>query len=74
MKKGKVLKSIRPGEPGSHQWLKKFGGKLVAVRYRVDPKRRVRSTTVEIVVEEAYWDPSGYENYKRAMSKSGQSA
>lgn len=29
--------------------------------------RRVRSTAVEIIVEEAYWDPEGYQAYKLAM-------
>ena len=38
------------------------------VRYRGNRKRRVRSTTVEIVVEEAYWDPEGYQAYKLARS------
>jgi hypothetical protein len=33
----------------------------------------VRSTTVEIVVDEAFWDPIGYKNHKLAMSSIGQS-
>jgi hypothetical protein len=45
----------------------------VRVGYRGNAKRRVRSTTVEIIVEEAFWDPEGYQTYKAAMSNSGQS-
>ena len=30
------------------------------------------SATVEIIVEEAYWDPEGYQTYKAAMSNNGQ--
>ena len=49
------------------------GDRLVRVRYRGNAKRRMRSTTVEIIVEEAYWDPEGYQTYKVAMSNNGQS-
>lgn len=68
-----VLKSIQPGRPGSRRWLRQYGSRLLCVRYRGDIRRRVRMTTVEIVVEEKFWDPAGYQNYKKAMSKSGQS-
>ena len=47
---------------------KQYGDRLACVRYRGNPKRRVRSTTVEIIVEEAFWDPVGSENYEKAMS------
>ncbi len=70
---GKVLKSMKPGEPGTKQWSRKFGKRLVCVRYRGHPQRRVRSTTVEIVVNESFWDPTGYQNHKSAMSNNGHS-
>jgi hypothetical protein len=72
-KTGIVLKSIKPGRPGSRRWLRRYGSRLLAVRYRGDGRRRIRMTTVEIVVEERFWDPAGHQNYHRAMSKSGQS-
>jgi hypothetical protein len=50
MSAGRVLKSLKPGAPGTKRWLKKYGRRLV----------RVRSTTVEIVVDKAFWDPDGY--------------
>ncbi len=72
-KAGRVMKSLQPGSPGTKKWLKKYGSRLVRVRYRVNPKRNVRSTTVEIIVEEAFYDPTGYQNHKRAMSNIRQS-
>ena len=71
-KAGRVMKTLQPGQPGSQRWLKRYGDRLVCVRYRGNPKRRVRSTTVEIIVEKSFWDPVGYENYKKAMSSIGQ--
>jgi hypothetical protein len=75
---GYVLKSLKPGAPGTKQWLKEYGRRLVRVRYRGNPNRRVRSTTVEIVVDfvvsaqsndEVFWDPDGYVD----LSSIGQS-
>lgn len=54
---GKVLKTMRPGDAGTDRFVKKFGARLVAVRYRGNLSRRVRSTTVEIVVGEGFWMP-----------------
>ena len=73
-KAGRVMKSLQPGSPGTKKWLKQYGSRLVRARYRVNPKRNVRSTTVEIIVEEAFYDPTGYQNHKRAMSNIRQSA
>ena len=56
-KAGRVVKSLSPGAPGTKQWQERYGDRLV----------RVRSTTVEIIVEETYWDPEGYQAYKLAM-------
>ena len=72
-KAGRVVKSLSPGAPGTKQWQERYGDRLVRVRYRGNRKRRVRSTTVEIIVEEAFWDPEGYQTYKAAMSSNGQS-
>lgn len=54
---GAVLKTLRPGDAGTEKLVKRFGDKLIAVRYRGNPSRRVRSTTVEIVVDEGFWMP-----------------
>lgn len=74
MKKlGRVLKTLKPGQPGTKRWQEFYGGRLVTVRYRGDAKRRVRLTTVELVVEEKFWDPVAFKNYKSAMSNTRHS-
>lgn len=57
MKTGKVLKTMKPGSAGTGKYVKRFGSRLVAVRYRGNTGRRVRSTTVEVVVSEGFWMP-----------------
>jgi len=48
----RVIKKIDPQAPGARRWAATYGDKLVCVRYRVDPHRQRRLTTVEIVVDE----------------------
>ena len=49
----RVIKKIDPQAPGARRWAAAYGEKLVCVRYRLDPQRQRRLTTVEIVVDEA---------------------
>ena len=63
--------SLSLGLPGAKGCQERCGDRLVRVRYRGITRRRVRSTTVEIIVEEAFWDPEGFQTYKAAMSKVG---
>ncbi len=49
----RVIKKIGPRASGARRWAATYGEKLVCVRYRVDPQRQRRLTTVEIVVDEA---------------------
>lgn len=52
------VKTIRkPGDPGTHNLLKRFGERLVCVRYRYDPVRHKRYKTAEIIVAEEDWQP-----------------
>lgn len=54
------IKTIRkPGEPGTHSLLKRFGERLVCVRYRYDPVRHKRYKTAEIIIAEEDWRPPG---------------
>lgn len=62
-KTGSVLKTLQPGDAGTDKFVKKFGSRLVAVRYRGNASRRVRTTTVEIVVGEGFWMP-----HRRSMA------
>jgi hypothetical protein len=47
----------RPGQKGTKKLLQKFGDRLIFVRYRYDPVRRRRFTTVELIVDESPWNP-----------------
>lgn len=47
----------KPGQKGTRRLQLVYGDKLVCVRYRYDEARRVRSKTVELVVEEREWMP-----------------
>jgi len=49
----RVVKKLGPQDPGARRWAAEFGDRLLCVRYRVDPLRQRRQTTVELVVEEA---------------------
>lgn len=49
---GSVLKKIAPGAAGAKRLAARFGDVLVCVRYRDDPARGRRLTTVELIVEE----------------------
>ncbi len=51
----KAMRKLRPGQPGTKKWLKRYGDNLVCVRYRYDQKRKVRTTTVELAVDEGPW-------------------
>lgn len=46
-----VVKTMKPGDPGTRRQLERWGNDLLCVRYRYDEERHERMTTVEIVVE-----------------------
>lgn len=48
----KVLQTLRPGQPGTKKLAARFGDRLLSVRYRADPDRGIRYTTVELIVDE----------------------
>jgi len=45
-----VVRTIKPGDKGSQRFVKKYGERLVAVRYRKKGSHRL--TTVELIVEQ----------------------
>lgn len=51
----RIGKTIRPGRPGTARWVSRYGDRLIAVRYRYDPARALRYTTVELVAEACPW-------------------
>jgi hypothetical protein len=52
-----VRRTLRPGDPGTHKLVERFGEHLVCVRYRYEPDTRIRMTTVELVVDTALAEP-----------------
>jgi hypothetical protein len=48
---------LQPGQPGTKALLKIYGDRLVCVRYRYDSTQRKRYKTVELIVDEAAWEP-----------------
>ncbi len=61
----KVAKKLKPGQPGTKNLTEKYGEDLVGVRYRYDRQQKVRTKTVEIVVESAPWEPPDSLTYIR---------
>lgn len=54
----KTRLTLKPGQNGTKKLQLKYGGRLLAVRYRYDEQRRVRLKTVELIEEELPWIPS----------------
>ena len=54
----KTRLTLKPGQNGTKKMQLKYGGRLVAVRYRYDERRRLRLKTVELIEEELPWVPS----------------
>jgi hypothetical protein len=50
-------KKLKPGAPGTKKLLAKYGGSLVCVRYRYDIEQRRRYKTIELIIDEAFWQP-----------------
>ena len=47
-----VTKTLKPGDRGTSRLLRKFGERLVCVRYRFDPAKKKNLTTVELIIDE----------------------
>jgi hypothetical protein len=48
----RVIKKLNPGAPGTQRYLRQYQARLVCVRYRHDPAKHCRYTTVELIVDE----------------------
>ena len=49
--------TLRPGQKGTKRLVARYGDQLVRVRYRYDPERNMRYTTVELIVDRIAWTP-----------------
>lgn len=52
-------RTLLPGQPGTKNLQKKYGEKLLCVRYRYDTEKGQKIKTVELIVEKQDWKPSG---------------
>lgn len=52
-----VLAVRRPGQKGTRRLSEQYGTRLVCVRYRYDANAKKRYKTIELIVEEAGWQP-----------------
>jgi hypothetical protein len=50
-------RKLLPGQAGAKKLFAEYGEKLVCVRYRYDAANKRRIKTVELVIEEAPWEP-----------------
>ena len=59
----KTRVSLRPGDKGTRQLVEEYGDSLICVRYRYDPKKRMRYKTVELIVDAKPYVPENSEKY-----------
>ncbi len=52
-----LSKKLKPGQPGTKRLVTQYGQSLVSVRYLYDAERRKRFKTVELIIEESFWQP-----------------
>jgi len=48
---------LRPGSRGTKKLLAQYGRRLICVRYRYDERLKRRYKTIELIVDEAVWEP-----------------
>ena len=53
----RAKRTLLPGQQGTKNLLHQHSSQLVRVRYRYDTERRMRFTTVELIIEQAPWLP-----------------
>ena len=54
-----IQRRLKPGQPSTKKYDKKHSADLVCVRYRYDAEKKIKSKTVEIIVEQSHWEPDG---------------
>lgn len=52
-----LSKKLKPGQPGTKRLVAQYGQTLLSVRYRYDAKQCKRFKTVELIIEESFWQP-----------------
>ena len=52
-----VKTTLQPGDKGTKQLVRKYGQKLITVRYRYDKAKKMRYKTVELIEAAEPWNP-----------------
>ncbi|MBS1789380.1 MAG: hypothetical protein JST85_16765 [Acidobacteria bacterium] len=52
-----LSKKLKPGQPGTKRLVAQYGQTLLNVRYRYDAEQCKRFKTVELIIEESFWQP-----------------
>jgi len=50
--------TLRPGQPGTKKLVRRYGDRLLRVRYLYDERAERRLKTVELIVESVPWHPA----------------
>ncbi|MBL8327911.1 MAG: hypothetical protein JNJ71_03595 [Rubrivivax sp.] len=56
----RVVKTLRPGKPGTLKLQRRYGADLICVRHRHDPIALYRYVTVELVVSKSLVNPRAF--------------
>lgn len=47
--------TLKPGKRGTKKLVRKYGDRLICVRYRYDDKKKMRYKTVELIIDARPW-------------------
>ncbi len=50
-------RKLTAGMPGTKKLVEEFGDKLICVRYKYDAGKKTKYKTVELIVDQGFWDP-----------------
>lgn len=52
-----LSKKLKPGQPDTKRLVAQYSQTLLNVRYRYDAEQCKRFKTVELIIEESFWQP-----------------
>ncbi len=60
----RVKRIMHPGQPGTKKLMKKYGNKMLCVRYRYDEEKMMMYKTIEIIIDAKPWQGKTKKNAK----------
>jgi hypothetical protein len=55
MKRKSNHRTLLPGQPGTKKYQKKYGDKLVCIRYKYDINKKEKIKTIELIISREDW-------------------